>query len=221
MQENKNQVYCKKENTVQLGEHLRTVFGISEPIFLEDIEFDGYSRERISEELHKLINKGELKLYDEGIYYFSEKTPWGTESKPNFEKIISRKFISNNEAIYGYISGLPLWNGSGLMTQVPPFIEVTSNYGPPTRQKVYIGGKSVFACKGRTVITKDNVFELRFLELMNIVDISKLDEYERTALSKFIQDYPVKRDIVMKYVALFPSKVEQSMKESEIIYELA
>ena len=57
--------------------HLINTFGINEPIYIEDISYTDFSRSHCQEELDKLVNNDELKRFDDGVYYFSEKTPWG------------------------------------------------------------------------------------------------------------------------------------------------
>jgi len=201
-------------------DYLKEKYGIDEPIYIEDISFENYSRSWIFKELRKLIDKGALKRFDRGIYYFSRKTPRG-ESLPNVEKIIERRFLSDGNDIYGYVTGLSLLNMTALSTQVPKFLEIATNNEATRVRDMRIGYWRVRARRSRTTITKENVNVLQLLDLMNSITPAEMDDVERYMLKKFVKKLDVTKESITEYAGFFPAVSMKNMIESGVIYELA
>jgi len=204
------------------SEYLKQVFGIEEPIYIEKIQFKNYSRSWIFKELKKLIDSGELIRFDRGIYYFPVTMPWGKSSLDPY-KIAFPRFITNGNEVYGYISGLSLWNKSGLSTQVPNLLEITTNNVSTYVRDVYIGWARIRIRKSPTTITKENEKTLQFLDLMNVMQSPKeIDEMEYFMLRKFAnraKEAGVTKESLLYYSKFFPVKAKEQLYESGVIYE--
>ena len=200
--------------------YLKDTFGINEPIYVEDISFENYSRPWIFRELKKLTESGELKRFDKGIYYFPEKRVWG-DSVLDSDKIVMPRFITDGKEVYGYIAGLSLMNKAGLSTQVPNLTEIVTNKETTRVRDVYIGYRRIRARRSRTTITKENVRTLQFLDLMNSIIPKEMGELERFMLSRYIKDSGVTREAVTKYAGFYPARATKNMMESGAVYELA
>ena len=201
------------------NEYLKNKYDYNEPIFADEIKFEKYSRPWIYKELKKMILNGEIKHFDTGIYYFPQKMPWG-DSTLDARKVVNRRFISDGVDVFGYFAGLSLLNMTALSTQVPNLIEVVTNKETTRVRDVVVGQKRVRVRRSRTNITKENVNALRFLELMNSITPSAMDETDQFMLRKFIRESRVTRDDVSQYLALFPAKAMKNMTESGAVYEL-
>jgi hypothetical protein len=205
-------------------EYLIETFGIEEPIYVEEIKFKDYSRTWIFTELKKLVEGGELKRFDRGIYYFPVKMSWG-DSSLDSSKVIERRFITDGKDVYGYITGLSLWNESGLSTQVPKHIEIATNNESAVVRDIRVGYSRVRARKSRVTVTKENVNTLQFLDLMNIMQPpAHLDEAEKFMLDRFIKHSKsngVTKEHLMKYSKYFPAKAKDNFIESGAVYEFA
>ncbi|MCL1809345.1 MAG: DUF6088 family protein [Clostridiales bacterium] len=202
------------------SEYLKKIYGYNEPIYVKEIKYKNYSRAWIFLELKKLVDNGELIRFCKGIYYFPEKTPWG-DSKLNPRKVIERRFIADGDEVYGYITGLSLLNMTALSTQVPSLIEIVTNKETTRVRDIMVGNQRTRARRSRTDITKENASTLQFLDLMNIITPSAMDETEQFMLCKYIKASGVTRENVMRYASLFPAKVMKNMMESGAAYELA
>jgi len=209
---------------MRFNKYLKDKFGVNEPIYIEDISFEDYSKSWIFTELKKLVDNGELKRFDRGVYYFPEIMSWG-ESIPNTNKIIERKFISDGNEIYGYITGLSLWNQTGLSAQVPFLTEIATNKESARVRDISVGYRRVRVRKSRAVITKENVSTLQLLDLMNVMQSpSKFDETEVYLLEEFVKqskEAGVTKESLSKYSPLFPAKATNNLVESGVIYEFA
>ena len=200
-------------------DYLKDKYGENEPIYIEDIQFENYSRPWIFRELKKLVDNGEIKRFDTGIYYFPKKMFFG-DSLLDPRKVVQQRFLTNGNDVFGYIAGLSLKNQAGLSTQVPNLIELVTNNESTRVRDIKVGPQKVRLRRARTVITKDNVNVLQFLDLLSNITPSALDETERFMLSKYAKDSKVTRDDISFYVGFFPSKAMKNMIESGAIYEL-
>jgi len=205
------------------SEYLLNKFGVNEPIYADEIQYEDYSRPWVLKELKKLVDSGELKRFDRGIYYFSKKMPWGDDSTLSSRKIAMRRFVTDGNEIYGYITGLSLWNMSGLSTQVPNMLEVATNNETTRVRDIYIGYQRVRARKSRTEITKDNVRTLQLLDLMNVMQSpAEMDETEQIMLKKFVRkvkEAGVTKESISKYAGIFPALASKNLVESGVIYD--
>jgi hypothetical protein len=136
------------------------------------------------------------------------------------KKIMNKRYITDGNDVYGYITGLSLWNGSGMSTQVPNHDEVATNIETEEMRDVLIGGyKRVRLRKSRATITKENVYTLQFLDLIDIVQpVAQFNDLERYMLKRFvgkIKELGVTRDSISRYINLFPPSVnDNGFKES-------
>ena len=202
------------------SEYLKDEFGYNEPIYLDEIKFQNYSRPWIFKELKRLVECGEIKRFDSGIYYIPKKMPWG-DSSLDANKVVERRFLSDGDDVYGYVAGVSLLNKTGLSTQVPNLLELVTNKESTRVRDIYIGNQRVRARRSRATVTKDNAKVLQFLDLMNSISPSFMDETERHMLSKYIKASGVTRNDVSQYAGLFPAKAMKNMMESGAVYELA
>jgi len=201
------------------ADYLKDKYGYNEPIYVDEIEYESYSRPWIYKELKKLVDSGVLKRFDTGIYYFPRKMPWG-DSILDSRKVINRRFISDGDEVYGYIAGLSLLNMTALSTQVPNLIEIVTNKESNRVRDVTIGNKRVRVRRSRTEVTRENVRVLQFLELMNLITPSAMDKAERCMLSKYIKTSGVTRAEISGYAGFFPARAMKNMMESGAAYEV-
>ncbi|MDR1801464.1 MAG: DUF6088 family protein [Lachnospiraceae bacterium] len=202
------------------NEYMKTQYGIGEPIYLSKIKFLNYSRSWIFKQLKKMVESGELRRFDTGIYYFPQKMSYG-EASLNPRTVVEKRFLSDGNEVYGYVAGISLLNMVGLTTQVPNLLEVVSNNETTRVRDIQVGNQRVRARRSRTTVTSENVKTLQFLDLMNVMDPKNIDETEKYMLNKYIKTAGVNKEEVMKYVGFFPAKAMKNMIESGTAYELA
>ena len=139
----------------------------------------------------------------------------------NPQKIVEKRFLSDGNEVYGYITGISLLNQTGISTQVPNLIELVTNKESTRVRDIRIGKQIIRARRSRTTITKENAAALQFLDLMNSITPSAMSETERFMLSKYVKDSGVKKETISQYTRFFPAKTLRNMIESGIAYELA
>ena len=139
----------------------------------------------------------------------------------NPRKVIECKYISQGGETVGYYSGITLQNQLRLTTQMPNVIEVYTNNETTRVRDVYVGKQKVLLRKARTKITTANADVLRFLELMNDLDPSTLDDEKKAILDRFITDRKISKKDITTYAPVFPDKALRTLVESEVIYSVA
>lgn len=201
---------------MELIDYLTKTFGYNEPILLEEISFNDFSKPWINKQLAKYVEAGELIRFDKGVYYVPKKTIIGP-SKLNPQKVIERKYINNKD---GYYSGTSFLNQLGLSTQVPNVVEIYTNNESAKVREINVGSIKVLLRKARTTINSSNVAVQSFLELMNSVSPSFFDEERKQITIKYIKDAGITRKDIAKYAPSFPDKAMRTLVESQVIYDV-
>lgn len=192
-------------------------YGYGNPFSFEEIKFKNYSLPWIKKELNKLVIDNKIIRYERGIYYIPEKTIFGNSSL-NPQKIIEKKYLTNNS---GYYSGLSFANKIGITTQMPNVIEIYTNNEKSRVREITINNLKVILRKSRVNITNDNINVLSFLELMNSFSIDYFDKNRKELIINFIKEKNITREQITKYSPYYPDKVMRNLVESEIIYDIA
>ncbi len=200
---------------------IKDSFDCDEPIFTSDIEamFPERSRPWIDKTIKLMIEEKLLRRFSSGVYYIPRKTLFG-DSLLNPQKVISKKYIRDNNEIYGYFSGTALLNSLGLTTQVPNTPTIVSNKESSRGRRVSIGNQSVYVIKSDALITKENCAVLQFLEAIRLIDLSDLDKTRRDNLEKYIYDNNISLKAVSKYSSFFPDYVAAKLLGGNLIEKL-
>jgi hypothetical protein len=205
---------------VKFEEYLKQTYGLNEPIYVDEIRFEGYSRSWIYREIKALADAGSLKKFGIGVYYFPIKMFFG-DSRIDPRKVVQKRFLSDGKSVYGYITGLSLENSVGLSAQCPNLLELATNNESARVRDVHVGFQRVRARRPRTPITTENANVLQFLDLMNIINPKFMDETERFMLSRYVKGSGVTQGQILEYAGLYPAKAMKNFVESGAVYELA
>lgn len=199
-------------------ECILNAFSVDEPILIEDIEslFPNKSRPWIDKTIKKMVDENMIKRFSTGIYYISRNTIFG-ESTLSTNKVISKKYLSNKDEVYGYVSGLSLLNSLGLTTQVPNQLTIVTNNESSRGRHIVIGNQELYLMKAPTKITKQNVAVLQLLEAIKLVDLKHLDQIESYNLVHYIQKYSISLKDVSQYCNYFPDYVSKRILGGHLI----
>lgn len=205
-------------------ERLRKKYGVNQPIFTSEIieTMSDYSRPRVFQLLKKAEKEEKLIKFDKGIYYIPTETRYG-KSLISVEQVIKKKYISNEDEIFGIYSGLQMEQSFLLTYQVPNAIEVVTNNETMWVREIKIKNRSIILRKSRLLITKENVDAYTILELFSNIDMKKYlnDTSVQREVVSFIKNRAIKGKDVYALVGAFPSKTTRNIMESGIINEFA
>lgn len=127
-------------------------------------------------------NDSSLRKYKKGIYYRTEKTPFG-EYDIDKKKLIQQRYLDGN---IGYETGYKILHRLGLTTQMPSGTEIATNRAKEKRYDKELG---VVVRPPKTVVSKDNLLYLKILDVMALMDkapIDANDPYE--VISNYIEE---------------------------------
>ena len=197
-------------------EYIINNFKKGEPIFLNEIP--GSSKEVIRQEMKRLTDEGKLERSYNGVYFIPYRTILGTKGKISIDNFIEKKYLKTG----GFLTGVSLVNKYGFTSQNPSVYEIRSNAATTKQRKMEIDGNNLIIYKPLTVITKENIRELEFLDLMSIIDkYSELsgEEY-KNKLREYVNNVDINFNVVKEYISLFPAVVYKNIYEGGLMNEL-
>lgn len=197
-------------------EYIINNFKKGEPIFLNEIP--GSSKEVIRQEMKRLTDEGKLERSYNGVYYIPYMTILGTKGKISIDNFIEKKYLKTG----GFLTGVSLVNKYGFTSQNPSVYEICTNAATTKQRKIEIDGNNLIIYKPLSVITKENIRELEFLDLMTVIDkYSELsgEEY-KNKLREYVNNVDINFNIVKKYISLFPAVVYKNIYEGGLMNEL-
>lgn len=196
---------------------LKTQYGENTPIFFEDIAnvCSGYTRGRVYQLIDAAMNSGLLAKAGYDCYYIPTTTPFG-KSLLNPRKVIEKKYISNNDEVYGFYTGLALLNSFGITTQMPTVIEVFTNNEATKSRRVTINNQTIIVKRARTTINNSNYKEMMLLELFNLADIRSIDARATQKIVDYMKQNNISVQGIMKYAKFVPARAIKNFMISEV-----
>lgn len=201
---------------------LQTIFNsslINKPLFIEDFVNEDTNYDTAKTLLSNYVKTGDIKRYSQGIYYIPKKTVLGY-STISFESIIERKYISDNNKVFGYYSGMSLLNTIGLSSQVPNIPEITTNNEATRKRKVKIGKRNVIVRKSAIEINNDNYLYLQFFDIFRYADPNVIEENKNNIIN-FFDNNKLDYNKLIEIEKLLPMKIRRIFRRTKVYDELA
>ena len=182
-----------------------------EPILASELpcKSKGYLRVQLKE----LVDQGKLWRFMPGIYYLPYKFR-SLNGCIRIDLLEEKKFYRNRDDIYGYETRFSLYNNWQFSTQVPYIPQICTNKTSCNRI-VNLGKSKYYLYRPRILICKDNVNELKFLDLMeNIFTMTEVRGKEMDIrLQIFIDEVKPDFEKVSKLIDLYPVVVYKNLKK--------
>ena len=197
-------------------------FGYNKPIFTKEIleTLNEYSNQRVYQLIEESIKEGKLVRYDTGINYVPTKTEFG-QPVITVNDIIEKKYISENENVFGIYGKYIIELNFMLSYQVPNKIEVITNNESRDVREIEIRGRKVVLRKSRLPITKENASAYTLLELFNIIDMKQYFEEKQIKenIKKYINEEKIKYNDIFSMASYFPAKTMKNLVASGVLYD--
>ena len=197
-------------------------FGPDKPVFLQEIllALDGMSERTVYRQIDEAIEAGCLVKARKGVYYIPTQTRFGPSTLSD-ASIIKRKYLSDGDEVYGYVSGLMLESRLGISDQAPGTLEIVTNRETNRSRKIgsFDGYREVVLRKPRVPVTSDNVAALELLDLLMSVSLRNLNEEGISALKKTAAK--VDRVKLLECARFYPARASKAIMESEVAGVLA
>lgn len=204
-----------------LKSYLLENYGYNEPIFLNDLKIEGLSENAVRQSVKRLVAKGFLERYDNGIYYIPKAGGLLEKSYLDPLLVVMRKYVRNKYETYGYITGLSFVNQLGLTTQMPAVIEIVTNTEATNGRTVMVGSQKVRVKKSAVPVSNNNAELLQLLDC--IVQAEKYTELsmERTIeiMSAYMKGKSFTREQLARVTAVITGMTAKKLIEWGLIYE--
>lgn len=204
-------------------ERLKEKFNTNEPIFTEEVLelFPDFSRAQVFRFIKKARDNNEIVQYDKGIYYIPRKTFLGYSSI-SADTVIEKRYLRNEENIYGVYSGIKLFNNFSMTTQMAAVIEIVTNNESAKYREIQIKNRRFILRRSRCKIDKDNAAAYTVLQLFSEFDNKdKLNENARRRLIEYMRVTGVTKEKLFGLSMRFPSKTVKNLIGSGILNEVA
>lgn len=192
-------------------------YKVEEPILIGDLAAYDSNTVNVRKTLQRLVDAGKLVWFDTGIYYIPKKYRKPLDEEAFIEKVVEKRFIRDNEEIFGYRDDTKLKMDLTARMKKPYVYEVVSNKATKDYREVTIQKATVIVRKPKLLVTEGNYKVLLLLDA--IKDMSVFDEVENEAFWKLQRDmikkYMKKEQITMmkvrQYIKPYPDKVFKNM----------
>ena len=204
-------------------ERLKEKFNTNEPIFTEEVLelFPDFSRAQIFRFIKKARDNNEIVQYDKGIYYIPGKTFLGYSSI-SADTVIEKRYLRNEENVYGVYSGIKLFNNFSMTTQMAAVIEIVTNNESAKYREIQIKNRRFILRRSRCKINKDNAAAYTVLQLFSEFDKKdKLNENAKRRLIEYMRVTGVTKEKLFSLSMQFPSKTVKNLIGSGILNEVA
>ena len=200
-------------------EKMNKIFKKNEPIFIEEIldAFKEYSRAYTFRQIKKMEEDGTIVRFTQGVYYLPTETEFG-RSSISIHQILNRKYLNDNDEIFGVYSGLILQNMFGVTTQVPNVLEIVTNKETTRCRKIMIKGREFILRKSRIKITKENASSYMILQLFSeIKDADYMDERGIRTIRSYMKKTNVTKNDLFELANVFPARTMKNLMVSGVL----
>ena len=200
-----------------LIDYLLNRYGTNKPILTEELVVPGISYDNLRKQLSRYNSQGIIEKYSQGVYYIPKETILG-KSTLSINDVIYRKYISDDNEVYGFFSGLSFYNKLGITTQVPFVYEIVTNKEKSRVREITLKNKKIILRRPYTNINKNNYLEAQFLDFINSANINDIID-NIDILKKYINDYNLNKNTILDLIINYPSKTSKRLIGSRLLYE--
>ena len=200
-------------------EKMNKIFKKNEPIFIEEIleAIKEYSRAYTFRQIKKMEEDGTIVRFTQGVYYLPTETEFG-RSSISIHQILNRKYLNDNDEVFGVYSGLILQNMFGVTTQVPNVLEIVTNKETTRCRKINIRGREFILRKSRIKITKENASSYMILQLFSeIKDADYMDERGIRTIRSYMKKTNVTKNDLFELANVFPARTMKNLMVSGVL----
>lgn len=192
-----------------LYKYIKEHYQPAEPIFFSDLLIEDITEKALEKQLTELCDNGLMHKYESGIFFIPKKTTLNSVIGPNADMVARYRFISKGGNIDGFYAGNTFANQLGITAQVPQTVEIVSNNVDSLDEEVMVGNRRFYVRKSIVQITKENVYVLQMLDLLQNLD-TYLDGFHAEAKEKFAEYIAIhgitKADVDL-YIGMYPNTV--------------
>lgn len=196
------------------AEVLKERYAPCEPIVLKDTKWLGLSETAKRQMFKRLSDKGILKRYMSGVYYFPEK-----EKTVSGDAVIQKMYLGDKMECYGYQTGCFLGEKIGVTKRKDRYLCIVTNRENSRGRFRIVGDKKIYIKKPYLELTKSNVDSATILDFIR--EWEKYSEQSEEETFQKIREYITKKKIdrqqLIKTAAFYPDKVSALLLKHKLI----
>lgn len=195
---------------------LEQTFGTNHLILLDEIRgaFPEMPEATLYRRLRSAVTSSRLAKPRKGVYCVPTETRFGPSTISD-AKILEKKYLTDGDEVYGYVTGLALENRLGISNQVPGTLEIVTNRESTRSRRIepYGGYREITLRRPRIPVTAENVEALQLLDILTYAPVDSLARNELARLGEFAARVD-KRKLV-ECARCYPGKTALKILESE------
>ena len=209
---------------MEFYDYLIEEFGYDEPILVEDIaKKTGKEKATIRQRLRRLEQKNQLVRVQNGVYFAPSKNPMFGRAVLEIGKILTKKYLRNQNTVTGFEAGINFANKLGLTTQTASVPIIVTNQASRDQRMVQIYNNKVVIRKPRMPVTERNYKALQVFDLLN-----NFEEYSekplisaKDVILSYLDDAKLSKRELENTLDVYPVKTKARAYELGLFNEVA
>lgn len=205
-------------------DYLIEEFGYDEPILVEEVaRKTGEEKATIRQRLRRLEQRNKLVRVQNGVYFAPSKNPMFGRAVIEIGKILTKKYLRNQNTVTGFEAGINFANKLGLTTQTASVPVIVTNQASRDQRMVQIYNNKVVIRKPRTPVTERNYKALQVFDLLN-----NFEEYSekplnsaKGAIVSYLEDAQLSKRELENTLDVYPLKTKARAYELGLLNEVA
>ncbi|WP_414839206.1 DUF6088 family protein [Carnobacterium sp. TMP28] len=199
-------------------------YGYDEPIFTNDLKNElNRNPSAFRQTIKRLSDNGLITKVESGIYFIPNKNSVLKKPMLSVDKIVRKKFLTNQEEIIGYRTGINFANRLGLTTQTASIPTIVTNNTSSNKREVFFYNKKIIVRKPKTKVNSRNYKFLQVLDLLK--DFERLSEEPieeaKDKIIDYLKDVTLSETEYKNYLNSYPVQTRIKFYESGVYNEIA
>ena len=195
-------------------EMLKKQYRPCEPIVLSDMKWLKQSPGALRQAFKRMSDKGIVKRYMNGVYYFPDKG-----KMPTVDEVVKGLYIGNRKKTFGYYAGFVLGRQLEVTEREDKYPLIITNKENSRGRYRTIANKKVYLRKPYIQITRDNVNAVAVLDFIREWEMySDLEESDTfVKVREYLKKQNISKKELLDVAVYFPSKVSAVLVKHKLV----
>lgn len=195
-------------------EMLKKQYRPCEPIVLSDMKWLKQSPGALRQAFKRMSDKGIVKRYMNGVYYFPDKG-----KMPTVDEVVTGLYIGNRKKTFGYYAGFVLGRQLEVTEREDKYPLIITNKENSRGRYRTIANKKVYLRKPYIQITRDNVKAVAVLDFIREWEMySDLEESDTfVKVREYLKKQNISKKELLDVAVYFPSKVSAVLVKHKLV----
>ena len=195
-------------------EMLKKQYRPCEPIVLSDMKWLKQSPGALRQAFKRMSDKGIVKRYMNGVYYFPDKG-----KIPTVDEVVKGLYIGNRKNTFGYYAGCILGKLLEVTAREDEYPIIITNKENSRGRYRTIANRKVYLRKPYIQITSDNVETVAILDFIreweSYSDLGESDTFNK--VREYLKRQNISKKELLDVAVYFPSKVSAILVKHKLV----